>query len=588
MEDPIPYRIIHDIYPVARWDSCGRFCIRIVIPDGSLLLQVSNCYMRDQWLHSLVWKRNVFRFKKILGTCTRPEILLKELKSLVEIVLTTPLQDDGVFHSALDIVSDVLVKGQTWMSRNIAEEVITTVAVLIERTTPTSEICDFLCWHCRENPRSTVVLDICTPIVQRILKHNMDFGKHPQTRVFVQEYLLAINCQNRGDSIIRSFAESMHGPGSTCPHPRVLHNLVAICVAAIYTIFESRRKAFLEDVNEAQSSLEASSYLEWEAKIDCFTSLLAVLASFDDWRPPLAELLQPIPFHDDALACSRFTSHLKYVVQTFVEDQRCGVHQMLLSVREEKEGWINLYSPGNIACDDDGDLWSAMLGRLLFCCCKRRKFLQSLSKSLGPCMLRALRDDDVCQQALCAMLEMDVVESRDLQLQLITTLQSTTNGKKHYAVLCDKQMHLRQLQQKGGPKKLALPSKSTDADVSRLLNSGSFGDLECLSLAFTQVTSKCAEEIIKLSSLRYLNLWSTQFGDSGLRLLSEHLPNLQVLNLCETRVTDVGLAALTAMKSLRKLNLNSTSLTPETFEGLKRTLPVLQECDVRYTDAWGF
>ncbi|GIY63827.1 c-Maf-inducing protein [Caerostris extrusa] len=43
----------------------------------------------------------------------------------------------------------------------------------LERTTPTSEICDFFCWHCRENPRSTVVLDICTPIVQRILKHNM-------------------------------------------------------------------------------------------------------------------------------------------------------------------------------------------------------------------------------------------------------------------------------------------------------------------------------------------------------------------------------------------------------------------------------
>ncbi|XP_035210490.1 C-Maf-inducing protein-like, partial [Stegodyphus dumicola] len=173
MEDPIPYRIIQDIYPVARWDSCGRFCIRIVIPDGSLLLQVSNCYMRDQWLHSLLWKKSAFRYRKVLAACNRPEILLKELKNLVEMVLTTPLQDDGVFQSALDIISDVLVKGQTWMARNIAEEVITTVSLLLERTTPTSEICDFFCWHCRENPRSTVVLDICTPIVQRILKHNM-------------------------------------------------------------------------------------------------------------------------------------------------------------------------------------------------------------------------------------------------------------------------------------------------------------------------------------------------------------------------------------------------------------------------------
>lgn len=81
----------------------------------------------------------------------------------------------------------------------------------------------------------------------------------------------------------------------------------------------------------------------------------------------------------------------------------------------------------------------------MFCCYKRRKFLQSLTKNLGPCMLRALRDDDVCQQALCAMLEMDVVDSRDLKLQLITTLQSTASGKKHYTLLCEKQMHLKQL-----------------------------------------------------------------------------------------------------------------------------------------------
>ncbi|GIY63823.1 c-Maf-inducing protein, partial [Caerostris extrusa] len=76
---------------------------------------------------------------------------------------------------------------------------------------------------------------------------------------------------------------------------------------------------------------------------------------------------------------------------------------------------------------------------------------------------------------------------------------------------------------KGGPRKLVLPNKSTDADV----------------------TGACAEELIKLSSLKYLSLWSTQFDDHGLRLLSEHLPNLQTLDLCETRVTDSGVTTLT-------------------------------------------
>ncbi|GFQ83366.1 c-Maf-inducing protein [Trichonephila clavata] len=591
MEEPIPYRIIQDIYPVARWDSCGRFCIRVVIPDGSLLFQVSNCYMRDQWLHSLLWKKNVYRFRKLLDCCTRPEILLKELKNLVDMVLSTPLQDESVFHSALNIISDVVVKGQTWMTRSVAEEVIVTISLLLERTTPTSEICDFFCWHCRESPRSTVVLDICTPIVQRILKHNMDFGKYPQTRVFVQEYFLALNCQNRGDSIIKEFVDNMHGLGCKCPHPRVLQNLVNICVAAIYTIFESRKTEFLESTNEEErTSVETSSYIEWETKLDCFINIFILISQFDDWRSSMAEMLQPIPFHENAIACRRFMSPFKEVIRSIVHDGRCNVHQTVLGVREHKGGWYNLYSPdsGNGVCDDEGELWSFMLEKLLSCCYKRRKFLQVVAQHLGPLMLRALRNDETCQKTLCALLEFDLIEDRDFQLQTITTLQSTPSGKRHYAVLCEKQMHLRQVQQKGGPRKLVLPNKSTDADVSRLLSSGSFGDLECLSLAFTQVTSACAEELIKLSSLKYLSLWSTQFDDSGLRLLSEHLPNLQSLDLCETRVTDHGVATLTEMKSLRKLNLNSTQLHPETFECLKKTLPVLQECDVRYTEAWGF
>ncbi|GIX74859.1 c-Maf-inducing protein [Caerostris darwini] len=597
MEEPIPYRIIQDIYPVARWDSCGRFCIRVVIPDGSLLFQVSNCYMRDTWLHSLLWKKNAYRYRKLLDCCTRPEILLKELKNLVDFVLSTPLQEEGVYHLALSIISDALIKGQTWMTRSVAEEVIVTISLLLERTTPTSEICDFFCWHCRENPRSTVVLDICTPIVQRILKHNMDFGKYPQTRVFVQEYFLALNCQNQGDAIIKDFVDklfcacSMHGMGCKCPHPRVLQNIVNICVAAIYSIFESRKTEFLESTNaEERTSVESSSYIEWETKVDCFINLFVLICQFDDWRASMAEMLQPIPFHEDAISCRRFMSPFKEVVRRIVIDSRCNVHQTLISVREQKVGWFNLYSPApeNLVCDDDGDLWSIMLDRLLSCCYKRRKFLQTVVVYLGPLMLRALRNDETCQKALCALLEFNLIDDRDIQLQTITTLQSTNNGKRHYATLCEKQMHLRQVQKKGGPRKLVLPNKSTDADVSRLLSSGSFGDLECLSLAFTQVTGACAEELIKLSSLKYLSLWSTQFDDHGLRLLSEHLPNLQTLDLCETRVTDSGVTTLTEMKSLRKLNLNSTKLLPETFEYLKRALPVLQEFDVRYTDAWGF
>jgi hypothetical protein len=142
------------------------------------------------------------------------------------------------------------------------------------------------------------------------------------------------------------------------------------------------------------------------------------------------------------------------------------------------------------------------------------------------------------------MLDLDAVETREDKLQIISTLQSTDTGAKMYSKVCERQIQLSELQRKSGPRKLTLPSRSTDADLAKLLLSGCFGNLECLSLAFTNVTSACAEYLIKLPSLKYLNLWSTQFGDKGLELISEHLQRLQVLNLCETPVTDKGLVSL--------------------------------------------
>jgi hypothetical protein len=34
---------------------------------------------------------------------------------------------------------------------------------------------------------------------------------------------------------------------------------------------------------------------------------------------------------------------------------------MLLGIREEKESWLQIYCPGSLACDDDGELWSLIV-----------------------------------------------------------------------------------------------------------------------------------------------------------------------------------------------------------------------------------
>ncbi|XP_064099710.1 C-Maf-inducing protein-like isoform X2 [Macrobrachium nipponense] len=578
-EGIVPYSQIEDVHVVVPCGTSGhKFCVRVVVRDGALLLQATNSYARDQWLHSIIWKKNVYKYRNVLRTAKRPEVLLKELKNLVELSLATPLHDHTVCRVPLELASSILTTGEKWLSRQMTEEIIVTLAPLLENNQPSPEICQFFSQHCTDNPRSCLVIDMFTPIIKRILKHNVDFGKYPYVRRFVQNYIQALNSQNDGRRVVHQFVDSMHGPTSTCPHLRVLPNLVSVCTAAVCGLLEDHRS------QERLNTLHHHSNEDTAQHLNCYLSVLSKICEYDDWRPGLAQLLQPIPFPDVALADEEFIRQIMPVVEMIGTDPRCDVHQMVLGTREDKEGWLSVICPSSLACVDEGSAWAAILQTLISCCCKRKKFLGSLVKSLGACMLLALRGNITAQDVLCLMLEWELIDGADQSLQVVTTLQSTPTGKRRYQALCDHQMHLREL--KGGPRKLTLPSRSTDADVNRMLSSGSFGNLECLSLAFTRVTSACAEQLIKLPTLRYLNLWATQFGDVGLQLISEHLHKLQVLNLCETPVTDKGLGSLAAIKSLRKLNLNSTSLSVETFETLKEMLPGLQEVDVRYTDAW--
>ncbi|RLW01297.1 hypothetical protein DV515_00008073 [Chloebia gouldiae] len=742
---------------------------------------------------SRVLQKKIYKYKKVLSNPSRWEVVLKEIRTLVDMALTSPLQDDSIHQAPLEIVSKLLSELRTvcadvptqecsslahlssiqllqnnnlttqdhesiivhvestqclgpafllWMVLgqvniptnpflprvgthvlprlgNVAQHVAAfghgtvykesnssissvppqwqAIAPLLENNHPPPDLCEFFCKHCRERPRSMVVIEVFTPVVQRILKHNMfrctfaifteslllgqDFGKCPRLRLFTQEYILSLNELNAGMEVVKKFIHSMHGPTGQCPHPRVLPNLVAVCLAAIYscyeefinsrdnspslkeirngcqqqcdrkpnlplrllhtspdlvsqeaTLTESRLKPVIVTSNEIHVEVERNNTanqkmtagvgndsepnlidclmvsptcstmsIELSAQADrilgCYVEILKMLSDYDDWRPALASLLQPIPFPKEssyssvlnfrALAHEKFTKELKYVIQRFAEDPRQEVHSCLLSVRAGKDGWFQLYSPGGVACDDDGELFASMVHILMGSCYKTKKFLLSLAENkLGPCMLLALRGNQTMVEILCLMLEYNIIDNNDTQLQIISTLESTDVGKRMYEQLCERQRELKELQRKGGPTRLTLPSKSTDADLARLLSSGSFGNLENLSLAFTNVTSACAEHLIKLPSLKQLNLWSTQFGDAGLRLLSEHLTMLQVLNLCETPVTDAGLLALSSMKSLCSLNMNSTKLSADTYEDLKAKLPNLKEVDVRYTEAW--
>ncbi|CAK1540030.1 unnamed protein product [Leptosia nina] len=80
MERPLTYNSMQEVYCISRWDPARKYCLRIVMPHGSLLLQANDAYTRDQWYYSIVWRRNILRYKNILTKSVRKEIVLKELK----------------------------------------------------------------------------------------------------------------------------------------------------------------------------------------------------------------------------------------------------------------------------------------------------------------------------------------------------------------------------------------------------------------------------------------------------------------------------------------------------------------------------
>ena len=52
---------------------------------------------------------------------------------------------------------------------------------------------------------------------------------------------------------------------------------------------------------------------------------------------------------------------MKATIRQVGEDARYDVHQTVLSMREGKGGWFHLYCPGGVACDDDGEIFGAIV-----------------------------------------------------------------------------------------------------------------------------------------------------------------------------------------------------------------------------------
>ncbi|CAF3485592.1 unnamed protein product [Rotaria socialis] len=583
-DNSIAFSVIKDIsvrskFKIIHWNS--QFCITIVTNDHIYFFKINTRDLRDQLFYSMKWKLNKFKFERNLRSTDNSEILLKEIKNLIDFTTAIPIEDVEVHHFPLEIVCEILQKQEFNSIPFVYENAIEALAPLLEKNYPSPEACDFFTRYCRDSPRSPIVMDMFALSVQKILKHNTNFRTCLRMRTLVQEYLFSLNSQNDGLQAVDNFIKRMHSPTMVCPFLRVHSNLISVCLAEIYSFFKERKRFHFENEDSCREYDTKN-----ESQLICYTHILQTISTFYDWRHQLGLILQPIPFPDEALKHGRFIEIYKNVVKNLVEDPRCEVHQTVLGKREGKDGWFETFCfNGNACCNDDGEMFSQMLNKLISCCCRKKSFLLSINKLLPSLMLLALRGRQSSLDTLCAMLDLDAVENHDNKLKLISTLKLTSHGSNMYANTCARQRVLKQIQQKGGPRELTLEPNSIDSDLAGLLSRGPLGNLECLNLAFTHVTSACAKHIINLPALKDLNVRSTRFGDAGLELISEHLNQLEILNLSETPVTDKGLTFLANMKMLRKLNLNSTNVSDLAILTLQ-LLSNMGSGKSRFTQTW--
>ncbi|KAI5709619.1 hypothetical protein M8J75_001674 [Diaphorina citri] len=564
LKEKIEYSSIDEVDIVDRLEGVHgyKFFIHLVIPKNSLIFQIKNAHSRDQWYTSILYKKKAYSTVQSIDRSSDPGEILKLLKSLIHSTNRLPLLDSNAAQLLANIATHVIQKKPALTHKEAwLREFIVIISPILDNHSPNYDLCCFFSNYCLHYPASSVIWEHLTRVICRILKFNGDFSRTPHERQLVCDYVAAIskNVQLRS-CLLHSFVLKAHGLNMECPHPRVLPNLVATCIARINSVPQP-----------------TEGYIP-------YITILRRVSEYDDWMPILADMLHPVPFKLEPLNDATFLSQMSPIIFKIGTHRKCSIHCTVLPIRPERTCWFDIYCDGFSKCRCR--VWSSMLGNLLNCCCKNKAFLSRLiEKQLNMCYLLALLGEANVQCALCSMLELNLIQETPTQKYIVFLLQTNHRGKSMYLELVQKMRHLQQFQQKEGPLRLCF-KQCSDEDLRQIFSIGSFGNLESLDLGFTHVTSNCADVIIKFPSLKYLNLWSTQFGDTGLRKISEHLTQLEVLNLCETPITDSGIVALCALKSLRVLNLNSTKLTEDMLETLKKQLPNLENCDVRYTDGW--
>lgn len=59
---------------------------------------------------SLFLQKKIYKYRKVLNNPSRWDVVLKEIRALVDMALSSPLQDDSIHQAPLHIISTLLAE----------------------------------------------------------------------------------------------------------------------------------------------------------------------------------------------------------------------------------------------------------------------------------------------------------------------------------------------------------------------------------------------------------------------------------------------------------------------------------------------
>lgn len=383
------------------------------------------------------------------------------------------------------------------------------------------------------------------------------------------------------DKQLDHFVRELHGKGK-CPHLLTLKNIYQIAAYAIEQCYQT---------SETESCLLCPiqcSFSRNKLQTDLGAKLLIYAANYDDWRDQLSALITPFPFPMVTKSCKVFGNLLHPLLDQLIKTGNAMKLSGIL-LHPDAISWLKLSST---KCDSSSTCLTRTVQSDIF-----KSFLSVFHNSnpqLSATVLKTICDhylDDTWPLArrefipaldiLIRCLNSNIIQSRSDIEKTQRILRSTTEGEKRYEANIREQA---QLSAPGGERSKSFPSSTTDQEVREFLLSNRGGHLEDLNLSCTAISDCIFEVIVKLPSLKTLNLMTTRITDEGLLTLS-YAQKLKCLNLneCE-RITPTGLRYLTRLQNLTTLSINCTSLDDEVFEELRTSLPMLETVDHRYTN----